>query len=150
MSDGADMGAASQPPRVALVIPGKPFAKQRHRVGAIAGRARAFNTKANVQFEDTVKTIALRHFPAPLEGAVRVTISATFVPAESWSKKKRAEFLHRPHTQRPDLDNLAKAIKDGLNRVAWGDDSQVAELHCRKVWGVVEQTVVWVEAIGAV
>lgn len=30
---------------------------------------------------------------------------------------------------RPDLDNAAKSILDGLNGVAWDDDRQVSELH---------------------
>jgi Holliday junction resolvase RusA-like endonuclease len=38
------------------------------------------------------------------------------------------------HTQRPDLDNCLKSIKDGLNQVAWHDDSCVAEIHARKLW----------------
>jgi Holliday junction resolvase RusA-like endonuclease len=83
-----------------------------------------------------------------LTGPVRLVIYATFEPAQSWSKKKRAEHLHRPHTHKPDLDKLAKAVADGLNRVAWGDDSQVAEMVVRKVWGITPQTVVQVEALG--
>ena len=78
----------------------------------------------------------------------KVTICATFEPAASWSKKKTAAHLNRPHTQRPDLDNCAKAILDGLNRIAWGDDGQVSEIHVRKVWGPSAKTVVTVEAAG--
>ncbi|MEK5432628.1 RusA family crossover junction endodeoxyribonuclease [Lysinibacillus sp. FSL R7-0073] len=32
----------------------------------------------------------------------------------------------------PDIDNLAKGIKDGLSKVIWRDDSQVTELIARK------------------
>lgn len=32
----------------------------------------------------------------------------------SWSKKKRAEHDGKPHTQRPDLDNLLKAVMDAV------------------------------------
>ena len=53
----------------------------------------------------------------------------------------------RPHTQKPDADNLAKAIADGLNRIAWADDSQVYELAVRKVWGLTDMTYVTVEAM---
>lgn len=129
---------------VTFVIPGKPFAKQRPRA---TRQGRVYTPAATVSFERTVGQIAVQHFPQPLEGPVKLTIFATFEPAKSWSKKKTAELLHRPHTQRPDLDNIEKAICDGLNRIAFADDSQIAEMTTRKVWGVTPQTVVTVEAM---
>jgi Holliday junction resolvase RusA-like endonuclease len=76
-----------------------------------------------------------------------VTIWATFEPAPSWSKKKTAEHLGRYHTQKPDLDNIEKSILDGLNGIAFKDDSQVADVSKRKVWGPVARVVVTVEAL---
>lgn len=41
---------------------------------------------------------------------------------KSWSKKKRTLMKNRPHTQKPDLDNLIKAFKDALlkeDSVVW-------------------------------
>lgn len=100
-----------------------------------------------MSFERTVGQIAAQHFPEPLTGPVRVRIWATFETPASWSKKKTAEHINRPHTQRPDLDNLGKAILDGLNRIAFVDDGQVAEIETRKYWGPAARTVVTVEAI---
>jgi len=40
---------------------------------------------------------------------------------KSWSKKKRAAMLGKPHQQRPDISNLLKAIEDALYR----DDSTI-------------------------
>jgi Holliday junction resolvase RusA-like endonuclease len=127
-----------------FVIPGKPFAKQRPRA---TRQGRVYTPAATVSFERTVGQIAMEHFPAPITGPVRVTIFASFEPAKSWSKKRRSDALGRHHTQRPDLDNCQKAILDGLNRIAFADDGQVAEVHCRKVWGPEAQTVVSVEAL---
>ena len=126
-------------------IPGKPFAKQRPRFSRASGRT--YTPGQTVSFERTVGQIALTHFPQPIEGPVKLTIWATFEPAKSWSKKKTAEHLNTPHMQRPDLDNIQKAILDGLNRIAFADDGQVAEISCRKVWGPVARTVVTVEAL---
>jgi Holliday junction resolvase RusA-like endonuclease len=51
---------------------------------------------------------------------------------KSWSKKKRNELNGKPHTQRPDLDNLIKAFKDALCE----DDSHVHTYYnMRKIWG---------------
>ena len=131
-------------PVITITIPGTPFAKQRPRA---TRQGRVYTPAKTVSFERTVGTIAAEHFQTPLDCPVKVTICATFTPAASWSKKKTAEHLNRPHTQRPDLDNLAKAICDGLNRIAWADDSQIAAMELRKVWGPVAQTVVHIEAL---
>lgn len=127
-----------------FTIPGKPFGKQRPRM---TRQGRAYTPKETVSFERTLSVLAAQHFPEPHTGPVKVTVWATFETPKSWSKKKTAEHINRHHTQKPDADNIAKAIKDGMNRVAYGDDSQVAELHVRKVWGAVAQTVVTVEAL---
>lgn len=37
-----------------------------------------------------------------------------------------------PHTKKPDLDKLARAVKDALTRVVWLDDSQVTDLFVHK------------------
>jgi len=39
------------------------------------------------------------------------------------------------HTQKPDLDNPVKFVKDCLNGVCWRDDSQVVSLIASKSWG---------------
>ena len=130
---------------VTFVIPGKPFGKQRPR--ATRG-GRMYTPAATVAFERIVGQIAMEHFQQPMTGAVELEIVATFTPAASWSAKKRAANLHRPHTQKPDIDNCLKAVLDGLNRVAFADDSQVSQITCRKVWGITEQTVVHVTQIG--
>jgi len=51
---------------------------------------------------------------------------------KSWSKKKRREMLGQPHRQRPDLDNLLKALMDATNK----EDCALACLgSIQKVWG---------------
>jgi Holliday junction resolvase RusA-like endonuclease len=129
-----------------FVIPGKPFAKQRPRS---TRQGRVYTPKETVSFERTVAAIAAQHFKQPLTGAVRLTMRAVFEPPASWSGKKRREHMGRPHCQKPDLDNCLKAISDGLNRIAFGDDSQVAVVIGEKVWGETEQTEIKITEIGA-
>jgi Holliday junction resolvase RusA-like endonuclease len=130
--------------RVAFDVPGKPFAKQRARA---TRQGRVYTPKETVSFEWQLGQIAMLHFAAPFAGPVRLTIFAVFQPPASWSGSKTAATLGRPHTQRPDLDNIAKAAKDALNRIAWADDAQVAELVCRKSWGTHPNTALIVEEI---
>jgi Holliday junction resolvase RusA-like endonuclease len=48
----------------------------------------------------------------------------------SWSKKKKDLMLGKPHKQRPDIDNLAKAFMDAL----LPEDSHVFSLTAEKYW----------------
>lgn len=134
--------------KVVITIPGKPFAKKRARgfYNPRLGRAVTVNDPANRSFEDVVRTAAAPYFPQPLDGPIRITVTAIFAPAASWSKKRRAAMLGAWHVQRPDGDNIAKAVKDGLNRIAWADDCQVADLRTVKMWGETAATLIEVEA----
>ena len=49
----------------------------------------------------------------------------------SWSEKKRRANDGQPHTQKPDLDNLIKAVMDALLL----DDSHVHAFTASKIWG---------------
>jgi len=64
-------------------------------------------------------------------GAIRLSI-ASYFPIADTRKKKITEG--QPHTQRPDADNLLKAIADGCNGVVWNDDCAVYEKHVVKRW----------------
>jgi Holliday junction resolvase RusA-like endonuclease len=59
-------------------------------------------------------------------------ISLTFFISmpNSWSKKKKDLMLGKPHKQRPDIDNLAKAFMDAL----LPEDSHVFSLTAEKYW----------------
>lgn len=49
----------------------------------------------------------------------------------SWSKKKRALMDGKPHQQKPDKDNLEKALLDAL----FGEDSHIWDGRVTKIWG---------------
>ena len=69
-----------------------------------------------------------------LNGALTITIFFYMPIPKSWSKKKQIETHSRPHTSKPDIDNLAKAVLDGISGRYFRDDSQVYSLHCMKYW----------------
>lgn len=50
---------------------------------------------------------------------------------KSWSKKRRAEMTGKPHRQKPDKDNLEKALLDALHE----DDSHIWDGRVTKLWG---------------
>lgn len=51
-------------------------------------------------------------------------------------------------TKKPDFDNIAKVVCDALNKVAYYDDSQIAESIVMKRWGGQDKLVVILEEIG--
>jgi Holliday junction resolvase RusA-like endonuclease len=127
---------------ITLTIPGKPFAKQRPRA---TRQGRVYTPKETVAFESVVRDIAALRFAEPITGPVKVEIRATFKPAASWSNKKKQAHMGMPHIQRPDGDNIQKAILDGLNRIAFVDDGQVYDCRVTKHWGPEPRTIVHIE-----
>jgi Holliday junction resolvase RusA-like endonuclease len=116
-------------------IPGKPTGKGRPRVTTIGGHARQYSPKKTVLYESMVATHYLAKYPAgvapyPAGVALAVTIVAEFAKPKSWPKRKRESATW--HTGKPDADNIIKAVCDGLNGLAWADDSQVASVVCSK------------------
>lgn len=83
-----------------------------------------------------------------IEGPVRVTVAAVFAMPASWSKAKADQMLGTPVTKKPDADNVAKAVLDALNGIAWRDDAAVADLHTSKRWGRKGAVIVTVEGMG--
>ena len=64
-------------------------------------------------------------------------IKVYFDIPKSISKAKKAEMLLnsiRP-TKKPDCDNIAKAVLDSLNGIAYKDDKQVVFLTVEKFYG---------------
>lgn len=51
--------------------------------------------------------------------------------AKSWTKQRSIVMEGQPHEQRPDLDNLLKALGDAL----FEDDSCIWDIRVTKVWG---------------
>lgn len=71
---------------------------------------------------------------APMDGLLWANITAFMPVPASWSKKERAAALEGMGYAkgRIDADNIAKAVLDGLNGIAYADDVQVVDLRSVK------------------
>jgi Holliday junction resolvase RusA-like endonuclease len=49
----------------------------------------------------------------------------------SWSQKKRAVMNGQAHQQKPDVDNMIKALMDAL----YAEDAHIWDLRVTKLWG---------------
>lgn len=131
-----------------LFFDGKPVAKARPRFCRRGNYVGTYKLSDEQKLEDLYKCSALLQLKeqglrTPIKKGVAVKLSMEFVFEfpKSCSKKKRAELLGREHTNKPDLDNLLKFYLDGLNGIAYSDDSQIARYgdSC-KLWGEKPRT----------
>lgn len=133
-------------------IPGEPIAKGRPRATTINGAARLYTPTKTVNYESLVALAAQQMMRSAelrmLTGPLHMEFRVVFGTPKSWTKKRLAAHAIRPEyvTKRPDLDNLMKALSDGMNGVVYADDCQIAQCTGRKVYG--DQPGVWVTVSG--
>lgn len=107
-----------------FVIPGRPVpAARMTRRGKWIKR----NAARYLAYKSHVGWVARQHFKEPLEGPIGIKVIAYW-----WGG--------RPG----DLDNILKAIQDGMNGIAWYDDSQVVYIQAQRVKDKPERTEIWI------
>lgn len=95
---------------VRFVVPGRPRPKERPRVIRRGGRTITYTPGTTREYEAAVAWAARAAGVRPATGPVAVEV-VFYVSGRS-----------------PDPDNLAKAVLDGLNGIAYADDRQVVRL----------------------
>ena len=117
-----------------ILIFGEPVAQGRPRFSSRNGYVRVHDPAKSAKYKKLVRSIAEQCCKKPIDGALSVQIDVFRGIPSSWSKKKQ-EMANtgeiRP-TTKPDVDNYAKAVLDGLNKIAFYDDSQIVELIVTK------------------
>ena len=122
--------------RIELTIPGKPVAQGRPRFYRRGTFVVATDPKASKVYKADIQYLAQKHkednnISELLDGPLGLDVMAYFpCPKSRWRKTKPRTEEH--HAKRPDADNVAKSIKDGLTGVFYHDDSQISELIIRK------------------
>lgn len=117
--------------RVKVVVHDRPRAQPRQRRGPVL-------YARSLAVEEYKRTIAFAYRLAARgvrfdDGPVHVTVIAVFPrPKTRQAVDWPGADGDRPHTAKPDADNLAKAVLDALNGTAWRDDAQVSRLHVVK------------------
>jgi Holliday junction resolvase RusA-like endonuclease len=121
---------------VTFTVPGIPQGKGRARAAIIRGFARIYTPEKTRSYEGTIAwcgAAAMAGRPPFLVPMALALLIRCQIPA-SWSKKKRVEALNGdlvPATK-PDVDNILKAVGDGLNGVVWADDVQIVRVNIEK------------------
>lgn len=118
-----------------FLIPGEPKGKARPRVNTTTHRA--YTPEDTKQYERTVQYSYLNAYPSCgrfHKGPCRVQICAYFAVPASWPRWRKQKALSGEllPEKKPDCDNIAKAVLDALNGIAYKDDSQVTALIVTK------------------
>lgn len=126
-----------------FIIPGEPVAKGRPKLS----RYGTYTPKKTKEYEEHIKQEWRKNgYKEPLKGAVAVSIQFCRGIQKSGSKAVKTAKLTgkvKP-TIKPDLDNYIKAVLDGLNGLAWVDDSQIVEITASKEYSEKPRTEVMI------
>lgn len=68
----------------------------------------------------------------PSDESVLIMLAAHF-ELPKYRHQKTRKVPESWHCKKPDVDNIAKMVMDGLQGVAYTDDSRACALHCEKV-----------------
>lgn len=112
-------------------VPGKPKGKGRPQFNRKTRRA--YTPKETREYEEQIAFAYVKQCGVGFQGYVYVEITAIFKIPKSWPKSKRRLVEEgRIYPSRPDVDNIEKAVLDGLNHVAYADDAAVVGAYCTK------------------
>ena len=123
---------------IRFTIPGECKGKGRPRFSRQGNYVKTYTDSETALYENWVKSRFLETNQPPFEAnvAIKCIITAWFSIPTSKSKKVKslmAQNLLKP-TKKPDCDNIAKIILDGLNSIAYKDDTQITTLAIRKYY----------------
>ena len=119
---------------VTFIVEGEPQGKARHRT---TKTGHTYTPQKTVLYENWVKVCYQTRTPnKALQGILKASIEAYYTIPKSKSKNIKEQMrknIIRPQ-KKPDLDNLAKAVLDSINGIAYKDDAYVVDLTVSKYY----------------
>jgi len=119
--------------KILFIVPGTPVPKGRPR---FTRQGRTYTPAKTKSYEEQIAILgkAAMNGLEPLKTPVAVLVTVFFPIPASYSAKRREACLAglEKHTKRPDLDNVVKAITDGMNGVVYEDDCQIVRIVAKK------------------
>jgi len=122
-------------------VEGDPKGKGRPRFSSAGKFTRVYTDKQTLVYEAVIRFFAAEAMGSTdlLETPVSVFLYVRLPVPQSYSKKRTEACLsglERP-CKKPDIDNIAKTYLDAMNGVIFKDDTQVVDLHVKKVYSAV-------------
>jgi Holliday junction resolvase RusA-like endonuclease len=139
----------SEIPELYLSVPGRPPAKANsYKVGQ---RRR----KGGGTYPTLLKDDGVARYEAALGWIAKAALGRLGLETPAISAGYEVEVWvvwHRGDTnadRHKDVDGVLKAVLDSLNKIVWKDDSQISDLHARRVHDAASVEDEWVELIVA-
>jgi Holliday junction resolvase RusA-like endonuclease len=128
--------------QIFFTVPGEPRGKGRPRFARRGGFVQTYTDAKTLKYEDAIQFCAKQAMGSskPLEGPVSVYLYIRVSIPASYSKAVKKACLEddiKP-TKKPDADNTAKVFLDAFNKIVYKDDSQIVDLHVKKVYSAIE------------
>jgi len=130
---------ATSPIYIDFEIPGKPVPKGRPRFAGRAGCSGApvvYTPKTTAEYERKVRRAAEEqmtlHRYDPTEDALALEVIFYMRRPKSVPPSRRFPSV------KPDIDNLLKAVVDGMNGVVYADDKLVVDVHVAKRYALAK------------
>lgn len=131
-----------------FTVYGEPVAKGRPRFARQGKFVKTFTPEKTKSYESEVAMMAKAAMGSskPLSCALEAFIHLTFPIPASYNKKRSEACLsgQEKHTKKPDADNCAKAIIDGMGGIIFDNDSQIVSLHIHKTYGEIAKAEIMV------
>lgn len=121
-----------------FTVPGQPVGKGRPRASHIAGHIRMRTPKKTKSYEAFVALCA-RDAGVPIEAGVPIIVTLTAVCRRPQRLCRKRDPVHRlPCLTKPDIDNVCKAVVDGIVLGgAIADDKDVIHLVATKMYAAI-------------
>lgn len=126
---------------VVFSVEGTPVPKGRPRFARRGSFVQTYTDSKTLTYEQIVGLAAKQAMGSsdPIEVAISLYLYIRLPVPKSYSKKATKDCLSglvRP-TKKSDIDNFSKSLMDGMNGIVYKDDSQVVDLHVKKIYSAV-------------
>lgn len=134
---------------ITFTVYGEPKGKQRPRFSRQGNAVRTYTPSQTVAYENEIKEAFNKAggsgFWCGKDEYFNMCVLCYFPMPKRTPQKKRMKMLSVPpeiYPKKPDCDNIAKAVADALNEVAFYDDSRMCRLMVSKAYTQYEPRIV--------
>ncbi len=104
-------------------------------------KGKVYNSQKSEMLIDYLSIKRQHNKRSMFQEPIHLDITFIFEIPKSYSNKKQALILNKPHQVRPDLDNLLKYVMDVCTGALYTDDKLITSISAAKIYGVYPKTI---------